>query len=146
VTNVLNGITAAAAADNSMDDRGTAVRITLHLQPDHVPVVTSNRVVADGFLERTDPHALVVGPTGLGLRRDGVLYVADSNGNRIAAIPNALARASALRDTQPAVETLVPEGTRDLFDLTRAPHDDAVHFVNDSGSRPASNSLQLLQR
>jgi sugar lactone lactonase YvrE len=31
----------------------------------------------------------VVGPTGLGLAANGTLYVADSVGNRIAAIPNA---------------------------------------------------------
>jgi hypothetical protein len=97
VTNVLNGITPADAANNTVVDHGTVVRITLRLEPDHVPVVTSNRVIADGFAEHTDPNALVVGPTGVGLGRDGVLYVADSNGNRIAAIPNALTRTTVLR-------------------------------------------------
>jgi sugar lactone lactonase YvrE len=32
---------------------------------------------------------LIIGPTGVGLGADGVLYVADTIGNRIAAIPNA---------------------------------------------------------
>jgi DNA-binding beta-propeller fold protein YncE len=32
----------------------------------------------------------VIGPTGLGLGESGTLYVADTLGNRIAAIPNAL--------------------------------------------------------
>jgi sugar lactone lactonase YvrE len=35
---------------------------------------------------------LVVGPTGVGLGRDGTLYVADSATNRIAAIPDAPSR------------------------------------------------------
>jgi sugar lactone lactonase YvrE len=51
-------------------------------------------VVGSGFGEHTDPAALVVGPTGLGLGRDGTLYVADTVSNRIAAIPNALHRSS----------------------------------------------------
>jgi DNA-binding beta-propeller fold protein YncE len=61
-----------------------------------VPRIISNRVIATGFAEHTDPNALVVGPTGVGLGRNDVLYVADSNGNRIAAIPNALFRHSTL--------------------------------------------------
>jgi len=40
----------------------------------------------------TDPDALVVGPTGVGLGHGGVLYVADSGANRIAAVPNAMTR------------------------------------------------------
>jgi len=51
-------------------------------------------VVGSGFPERTDPAALVVGPTGLALSGQ-TLYVADSLDNRIAAIPGALDRQSA---------------------------------------------------
>ena len=43
------------------------------------------------FPERTDPAALVIGPTGLAFDSvTGILYVADSLANRIAAIPAAL--------------------------------------------------------
>ncbi len=49
------------------------------------------RVIASGFAERTDPAALVVGPTGLGLSH-GTLYVADSVNSRLAQIPNAVGR------------------------------------------------------
>ena len=45
--------------------------------------------IGSGFGERTDPAALVVGPTGVGLNSRGTLYVADSVGNRITAIPGA---------------------------------------------------------
>lgn len=52
-------------------------------------------VIGSGFAERTDPTALVIGPTGVGLSKDGFsLYVADSLNNRIAAIPFPLSRQS----------------------------------------------------
>jgi DNA-binding beta-propeller fold protein YncE len=46
--------------------------------------------IGSGFSERTDPGAMVIGPTGLALSREGTLYVADSLNNRIAAIHNAV--------------------------------------------------------
>ena len=46
-------------------------------------------VIATGFAEETDPAALVIGPTGVALGRDGTLYVADTLNSRIAAIPDA---------------------------------------------------------
>jgi DNA-binding beta-propeller fold protein YncE len=50
-------------------------------------------VIANGFPERTDPAALVIGPTGVAFDwNTGNLLVADSLENRIAAIPNALFR------------------------------------------------------
>ena len=51
-------------------------------------------MIATGFPERTDTEALVVGPTGVGLGEEGTLYVADTAGNRIAAVPNALFRST----------------------------------------------------
>jgi hypothetical protein len=93
VTNVLNG---TVAADGKVVDSGTVVRLGLTIPTGGMPSLTSNGVVADGFSEHTDPNALVVGPTGVGLGSGGTLYVADSNGNRIAAVPDALTRTSAL--------------------------------------------------
>jgi hypothetical protein len=92
VTNVLNGTVQAGGATV---DGGTVVRIRLVLTPSG-PLVIGNQVIATGFGEHTDPNALVVGPTGVGLGRDDVLYVADSVGNRIAAVPDALLRGSVL--------------------------------------------------
>ena len=51
-------------------------------------------IIGSGFQERTDPAALVIGPTGLGLASNGTLYVADTVLNRIAAIPDAVFRFS----------------------------------------------------
>jgi sugar lactone lactonase YvrE len=48
--------------------------------------------IGSGFGEHSDPAALVVGPTGLGLSAQGTLYVADSVGNRITAIRDAVTR------------------------------------------------------
>ncbi len=93
VTNVLNG---TVASGETPIDQGTVVRIRLHTGAHGVPKVGAVTVIADGFPERTDPAALVVGPTGVALGEEGTLYVADTQGNRIAAVPHALNRQSTL--------------------------------------------------
>jgi hypothetical protein len=93
VTNVLNGTVASGETPN---ENGTVVRIRLESNKGHAPVVTSEQVIANGFPERTDPEALVIGPTGVSLAPYGVLYVADTLGNRIAAVPNAFFRHTVL--------------------------------------------------
>jgi hypothetical protein len=89
VSNVLNG---TVAAGGSVVHRGTVVRIVLLVDEDAMPKELLRTVVGSRFPERTDPAALVIGPTGLGLGEHGTLYVADTLGNRIAAIPHALFR------------------------------------------------------
>ena len=88
VTNVLNGTVAAAG---SVVNRGTVVRLLLDIDEDEAPELLDSTVIASGFPERTDPNALVIGPTGVAFDDlTGTLYVADSLNNRIAAIPGAL--------------------------------------------------------
>jgi hypothetical protein len=184
VTNVLNG---TVNANGATVFRGTVIRIRLLFLPGFGPIVISNRVIATGFGEHTDPNALVVGPTGVGLGFGDVLYVADSNGNRIAAIPDAMFRNSVVHgggfrvssnpvlndplglaiapngdivtangadgnivETSPFgatvdVKQLIPDGGGDLFGIAVAPFGSGLYFVNDSGSGPAANSLDLLQ-
>jgi len=91
VTNVLNG---TVPAGGSVVNDGTVVRIDLHINGRHpkAPKIGRTTIIGSGFAERTDPNALVVGPTGVGLGPDGSLYVADSASNRIAAIPDAMGR------------------------------------------------------
>lgn len=92
VANVLNG---TVAASPKVVDRGTVARIDLRISDNEEggrPVVTSRAIIGSGFPEVTDPNALVIGPTGLALARDGTLYVADTINNRIAAIHNAASR------------------------------------------------------
>ncbi len=91
VTNVLNG---TVASGETPINEGTVVRIRLHVAAGRPPRVAAMQVIAGGFPERTDPAALVVGPTGVGLSDRGTLYVADTQGNRIAAVTGALTRRS----------------------------------------------------
>ena len=90
VTNVLNG---TVAANGSVVNDGTVVRLLLSVSDDGPPQLLDSTVIASGFPERTDPAALVIGPTGVAFDSEtGTLYVADSLNNRIAAIPDALFR------------------------------------------------------
>ena len=93
VTNILNG---TVAANTNVVNQGTVVRFKLHVPEEHdgQPEITNKTVIATGFAEKTDAAALVIGPTGLGLGKNGILYVADTINNRIIAIPDALSRQS----------------------------------------------------
>jgi hypothetical protein len=93
VTNVLNG---TVASGETPTDGGTVVRLRIHTRGRRALEVTESSVIAEGFPERTDPAALVVGPTGVDLGNDGTLYVADTQQSRIAAIPDALHRSTPL--------------------------------------------------
>jgi hypothetical protein len=112
VTNVLNGTVEAAG---KVVHGGTVTRLDLKLPAAGKPVLESITTIGSGFPERTDPAALVIGPTGVGLRascagdpddcarhddddygRDdqdsSLLYVADTVSNRVAVIDRALTR------------------------------------------------------
>jgi NHL repeat-containing protein len=91
VTNVLNG---TVAANGKVVKTATVVRIELNVpnQGNGVPKIQSTTIIGSGFSARTDPAALVLGPTGVGLSSNGTLYVADTVNSRIAAISNALTR------------------------------------------------------
>jgi hypothetical protein len=89
VTNVLNG---TVAGNGKTVHRGTVLRLIV-TTPDHgLPRLIADTTIGSGFAEQTNSSALVIGPTGVGLGRNGTLFVADTLGNRIAAIPNALLR------------------------------------------------------
>jgi hypothetical protein len=87
VTNVLGGI---LGRHNS--NGGTVQRLLITSAPGQPPRVLASTKIGSGFPARTDPNALVIGPTGVGLGRNGTLYVADTLDNRIAAIPNSVFR------------------------------------------------------
>src|SRR5580704_4804200 len=96
VTNVLNGITPTTAGSptQSTANKGTVLRILITSSPFAPPRRVLTTTIGSGFPETTDPAALIIGPTGVGLGRNGTLYVADTVDNRIAAIPNAVFRFS----------------------------------------------------
>jgi hypothetical protein len=90
VANVLNG---TLAAHGNVVDMGTVVRIELLTVAGMFPSVLSENVIATGFPERTDPAALVIGPTGVAIGQNSTtLFVADTLDNRIASITNAPSR------------------------------------------------------
>ena len=95
VTNVLNG---TVAANGAVVHGGTVLRLTLVLHGYQPPSWVAVTTIGSGFAERTDPAALVVGPTGVGLSPRGTLYVADTASNRITGIPGAVFRQQQRRD------------------------------------------------
>jgi len=79
---------------NSTANEGTVLRILITSGPNALPRRLLTTQIGSGFSETTDPNALIIGPTGVGLGRNGTLYVADTVNSRIAAIPNAVLRLS----------------------------------------------------
>jgi hypothetical protein len=70
----------------------TVVRFDLSIPQGKSPVIAHRTVIAEGFDQRADRDAFLVGPTGLALAGNGTLYVSDAMGNRIAAIDDAVNR------------------------------------------------------
>lgn len=153
VTNVLDG---TVAASPKTVHEGTVVRIDLSSLTGAKPKVGSETVVGNGFAERTDPAALVVGPTGLGLGSDGTLYVADSASNRIAAIAGATTRSDATGGTtvstggalnDPLGLAMAPNGDiltanggdGNLVETTPAGDQVAVKMLDDTAAPPGPN-------
>ncbi|MFF9645894.1 NHL repeat-containing protein [Kitasatospora aureofaciens] len=156
VTNVLNGTVAGNGAEV---DKGTVLRITLRRDGDQPPRRVETTRIGSGFGERTDPNALVLGPTGVGLGHDDTLYVADTVGNRITAIPDALHRDSDAGTGRvvssnanlngplglaiaPGGDILtVNAGDGNIVETTPAGHQVAVRTLDTSGNPPGAGAL-----
>jgi hypothetical protein len=89
VTNALRG---TAAGHGKVVRQGTVVRIAFLLSAVTPPTPLGVTTIATGFPEQASSTAFVLGPTGVALGRNGILYVADTASNTISAIPNALTR------------------------------------------------------
>jgi hypothetical protein len=118
VSNVLNG---GAAKGVHTIKNSTVLRIRLQTEPGSPTKVLEETVIANKIPWRDDPTALAIGPTGVALAQDGTLYLADTLGNRIAAIPQAMTRTTAVAGggstvsqggllKQPLGLTLAPNG------------------------------------
>ena len=112
VTNVLSGTVmpgANAMVPGTVVNTATVLRIDLNVSEKNMPSIESMTVIGSGFSARTDPGALVIGPTGVALSPEceaddlddcathneageRALYVADTLNNRIAVIPDASKR------------------------------------------------------
>src|SRR6202140_4227564 len=88
-------------------------------------------VVGSGFPERTDPAALVIGPTGVALSPDNhLLYVADSLNNRVAAISDPLTR----MNSDGIGDTVTSGGSlNDPLGVTLAPNGDILTVNGNNG-------------
>lgn len=89
VTNTLIG---TAAGHGKVVHRGTVIRISLRLSGSRVPRLLGVTTIGSGLAEQSSTAAFVLGPTGVGLGRNGTLYVADTVNNTITAILGALWR------------------------------------------------------
>jgi len=156
VTNVLNG---TVAANGAVVNNGTVLRLTLALYRHHAPHLLGTTTIGSGFGQRTDPAALVVGPTGVGLNSHGTLFVADSLGNRITAIPGALFRSTSAGTGIPVTSggalntplglTVAPNGNiltvnggdGRLVETTPAGMQIAHRFLDKSGSPKGAGAL-----
>ena len=78
--------------DPRVVNQQTVVRLKLSIKSGEAPQVVSQTVVASGFGAQPNKDVFVIGPTGLALAPDGMLYVSDATGNRITAIWDALTR------------------------------------------------------
>ena len=156
VTNVLNGTVAGGGA---VVNKGTVLRL-LVTTPDHgLPRLLRVTTIGSGFAERTDPAALVIGPTGVGLGKDGTLYVADTLASRIAAIPDAVFRRSSAGTGETVSENgalngplglaiapngnvlTVNSGDGNLVETTPSGTQVAVKLLDSTGSPPGAGAL-----
>jgi hypothetical protein len=127
-TNVLNG---TVNGNGKIVDGGTVVRMVVDTPFGSMPSVESMTVVGSGFPERTDPGALVIGPTGVTLSPDNhLLYVADSLDNRVAAISDPLTRmkSDGIGDTVTSGGSL-----NDPLGMTLAPNGDILTANGNNG-------------
>ncbi|MGA7472910.1 MAG: hypothetical protein WBP77_20380 [Candidatus Sulfotelmatobacter sp.] len=157
VTNVLNG---TRAGGGKVVHGGTVVRLTLDGLYGEMPSLQSITVIGSGFPEETNPAAVVIGPTGLGLTANAdALYVADSLSNRIAAISDPVTRVTSagigktvtrggfLND--PLGLTVAPDGTilsangNNGFLVTTTPSGEQISeaLLDNSGKPPGAGAL-----
>jgi hypothetical protein len=156
VTNVLNG---TVAAKGKVVHRGTVLRLTLAFKPGTLPRLRGVTKVGGGFGQQTNMATFVVAPTGLGVGRDGVLYVADTGKNRITMIRNAVSRHTSAGTGKvltsggalnaPLGLTIAPNGdvltvnggNGKIVETTRSGMQVASRFLDRSGSPPGNGAL-----
>jgi hypothetical protein len=156
VTNVLNSTVAAAGG---VVHRGTVLRLTLSTAGGTPPQLTNVVTIASGLAEQTNAAAFILGPTGVGLSRDGTLYVADTDTSQVTAIPDAafrhrsagagllLSAGGALAGplglaVAPGGDILTVNGDNgDIVEITPSGHQVATAQLDSSGSPAGAGAL-----
>ena len=119
-------------------------RIDLQFPLNGNPVVQSMTEIASGYLTRTDPAALVVGPTGLAYNaQTHTLYVASTGDNAIYAIQNA-----AFTTTDSGKGRLIYEDDAHLrgpLGLVLAPNGDLITANGDAVNPDPTQASELVE-
>ena len=109
----------------------TVVRIDVTLAAGSPPDMTGSTVVGAGFPWRANKAAFIQGPTGLALGSNGTLYVAETLGSEITAIPDALTRTDPVTEGK---ETLTSGGSLNgPLGLTVVPSGDLIAVNGNDG-------------
>ena len=123
---------------------GTVTRIDLTIPNGGNPIVESETQIASGYLTRTDPAALVVGPTGLAYNpKNDTLYVASTGDNEIFAIPNA-----GTRTTDAGTGRVVYQDNAHLrgpLGLVLAPNGDLITANGDAVNADPTQPSELVE-
>jgi hypothetical protein len=83
----------------------TIVRLSLTIAAGAPPQLVSSTVVGSAYPWKADKAALVLAPTGLALSLNGTLYVDNTLGNTVSAIPDAVDRTSPVSEASSLIST-----------------------------------------
>lgn len=123
---------------------GTVTRIDLKIPNGGTPQVESETQIASGYGHRTDPNALVVGPTGLAFdAKTDTLYVASTGDNTIYAIENA-----AVTNTDQGkgkVVVIDPQHLHGPLGLVLAPNGDLIASNGDAVNANPNQPNELVE-
>ncbi len=123
---------------------GTVTRIDLTIPKGGTPQVESETQIASGFAHRTDPNALVVGPTGLAFdAKTDTLYVASTGDNAIYAIRHAATTQHDNGRGQVVVQD--PQHLHGPLGLTLAPNGDLIAANGDAVNTDSNHLNELVE-
>lgn len=137
-----NGPQVTAFVSNVLN--GTVARIDLNIGANGATLLQSSHLIASGYAHRSDPAALVVGPTGLAYDMNhDVLYVASTNDNKVFAITGA---AALTHDNGPG--NVIYQDSNHLrgpLALALAPNGDLVTANGDAINADANHASEIIE-
>jgi hypothetical protein len=122
----------AGLQDTPQSGMCSVVRISVSLAAGKMPAMTGTTEVASGLFWKANKAAFVLAPTGLALGHNGTLYVAETPSNHITAIPDALTRATPVKD---GTNTLITGGALNApLGMAVAPDGDLIVMNGNDGT------------
>jgi hypothetical protein len=136
-----NGNSALVFVSNVLS--GTVTRLNISVNRG-TPTVTGMTQIASGYLHKTDPNAVVIGPTGLVFDSSkGLLYVASTGDNKIFSIANA-----ATTTAHDGMGTLVysdPAHLHGPLGLAMAPNGDLLTGNGDAVNPDPTHNSEIVE-